>query len=261
MAVVPPPPVTADVPFAAYPHEVLAVVLSVRDARLSVLLWERVQDPQAGHWALPGGGIGATQRLREALTDHLATKVDVRDVAWLEQLATHSNVGRDTRARVLATAYLALVPADVTPGLPVDTRWFDVADLPPTAFDHDLFIRAAVDRLRAKLSYTNIGFGLAPAEFTVQTLRTVVSAALGYEVTATNLTRVMVRRRMIEPSGGVVGPGARGGRPAAVYRFTHRSLTVTDPFAVLRPPNPRSASPEAARQPDPRVEPNLQSRG
>lgn len=237
-----------DPPFPAYPHEVLAVVLSVRDDRLSVLLWQRTLAPDEGRWALPGGGVQPTQRLREAISTHLAAKVDVRDIAWLEQVATHSRVDRDPRGRVLATGYLALVPVDVTPALPGDTRWFDVDELPPTAFDHSFFIEAAVERLRAKLSYTNIGFGLAPLEFTVHALRTIVSAALGYEVSATNLNRVMTRRHMIEPTGTVTSSSSQGGRPAAVYRFTSRTLTVTDPFAVLRPP--RRAEPSGGGRPE-----------
>lgn len=230
-------------PFPAYPHEVLGVVLSVRADRLSVLLWQRTRPPEKDRWALPGGGVEPTRRLREAISTHLAAKVDVRDIAWLEQVATHSKVDRDPRARVLATGYLALVPVDVTPALPEDTAWFDVDDLPDTAFDHRFFIEAAVDRLRAKLSYTNIGFGLAPHEFTVHTLRAIVSAALGYEVSATNLNRVMTRRHMIEPTGATTASSSHGGRPAAVYRFTARTLTVTDPFAVLRPPKTTSGPP------------------
>jgi 8-oxo-dGTP diphosphatase len=223
-------------PFPAYPHEVLAVVLSVRGGALHVLLWRRAQEPDAERWALPGGGVEADQRLREALASHLAEKVDVRDIAWLEQVATHSKVDRDPRARVLATGYLALVPPDVEPALPADTAWLAVDDLPPLAFDHADFVGAAVDRLRAKLSYTNIGFALAPAEFTIQQLREVVSATLGYDVGATNLQRVMSRRSMIEPTGERSSPGRDGGRPAALYRFRARTLHVTDPFAVFRPP-------------------------
>jgi 8-oxo-dGTP diphosphatase len=223
-------------PFPAYPHEVLAAVVSVREVRLHVLLWQRAQRPEATRWALPGGGVQADQRLREALASHLAQKVDVRDISWLEQVATHSKVDRDPRARVLATGYLALVPPDAEPALPADTAWFPVDDLPPLAFDHADFVSAAVDRLRAKLSYTNIGFALAPAEFTIQRLRQVVSAALGYDVGATNLQRVMTRRSMIEPTGERSAPGRDGGRPAALYRFCDRTLHVTDPFAVFRPP-------------------------
>ncbi len=146
----------------SYPHEVLATVLSVRSGRLCVLLWQRSQPPHRGRWALPGGGIQADERLRDAITRQLAIKVDVRELAHLEQLATHSAVQRDPRGRVLATAYLGLVPSDVEPALPPDTAWQPIDELPPIAFDHKFFIDAAVERLRAKLSYTNIGFALAP---------------------------------------------------------------------------------------------------
>ena len=137
---------------------------------------------------------------------------------------------------MLATGYLGLVPADVDPALPPDTAWHPVDALPPLAFDHADFVSAAVERLRAKLSYTNIAFALAPREFTIATLRGIVSAALGYDVTATNLTRVMTRRHMIEPTGRTRHHSSAGGRPATEYRFCDRALTVTDPFAVLRPP-------------------------
>jgi hypothetical protein len=222
--------------FPAYPHEVLAVALSVRADALNVLLWRRAQAPHARRWALPGGGVRPDQRLREALSAHLEAKVAVRDISWLEQVATHSEVDRDPRARVLATGYLALVPTGVEPELPGDTAWYPVADLPRLAFDHHDFVHAAVDRLRAKLSYTNIGFALAPPEFTINQLRAIVGAALGYDVGATNLQRVMTRRQMIQPTGHQSIPGPGGGRPAALYRFRQHTLNITDPFAVFRPP-------------------------
>ena len=224
------------VDWPSYPHEVLAVVLSVRSGRLSTLLWRRARSPHRNRWSLPGGGVEPQERLREAITRQLATKVDVRQLAHLEQLATHSAVHRDPRARVLATAYLGLVPSDVEPQLPADTAWHPVDQLPETAFDHHYFIDAGIARLRAKLSYTNIGFALAPDEFTISELRKIFSAALGYQVDATNLTRILTRRHVIEPTDRTAPSGKAGGRPAGVYRFVTRELTVTDPFAVLKPP-------------------------
>jgi hypothetical protein len=50
---------------------------------------------------------------------------------------------------------------------------------------------------------------------------------------------VLLRRRVIEPTGETRPPGRTGGRPAAVYRFARAGLEVTDPFAVLRPPDAR----------------------
>jgi 8-oxo-dGTP diphosphatase len=97
-------------------------------------------------------------------------------------------------------------------------------------------VLAGRDRLRAKLSYTNAGFALAPPVFTVSELREIYVAALGHEVSATNLQRVLLRRGVLEPTGEKREPGRTGGRPAALYRFRSRRLEITDQFAVLRPP-------------------------
>jgi 8-oxo-dGTP diphosphatase len=64
----------------------------------------------------------------------------------------------------------------------------------------------------------------------------VYEAALGHRVTTTNLQRVLVRRGLLEPTGGRREPGPSGGRPAALFRFRVRRLEITDQFAVLRPP-------------------------
>jgi len=134
------------------------------------------------------------------------------------------------------TAYLGLVPTDVDPALPADTRWHPVDALPALAFDHAPIVLVGRERLRAKLSYTNIGFALAPATFSISELRDLYRAALGHDVSATNLQRVLLRRHLLLPTGQRREPGPAGGRPGALYRFAIPRLEVTDPFAVLRPP-------------------------
>ena len=218
-------------------HVTLAVVLQVRAARLHVLLWERGRDPERGRWALPGGYLEPGETLEASIRRHLAQKVDVRELSHLEQLETRSDPSRNPRAWQLATAYLGLVPSDLDPTLPDDTGWRPVEALPPTAFDHGAIVLAGRGRMRAKLSYTNVGFALAPHAFTLSELRGLYAAALGHEVSATNLQRVLLRRRLLEPTGSRREPGRTGGRPAALYRFRSRKLEITDPFAVLRPPS------------------------
>jgi ADP-ribose pyrophosphatase YjhB (NUDIX family) len=213
------------------------VVFQVREGQLQALLWERAKDPFAGAWSLPGGYLEPGETLESSLRRHLAVKVDVREVAHLEQLETRSEPDRHPTEWQLATAYLGLVPIGVDPALPGDTRWHAVDRLPELAFDHQEITLAGRERLRAKLSYTNIGFALAPETFTISELRGIYAAALGHPVSATNLQRVLVRRRVLEPTGERRPPGPAGGRPAALYRFAKRRLEVTDPFAVLRPPD------------------------
>ena len=214
----------------------LAVVFQVREGHLQVLLWERAREPFRGAWSLPGGYLDPDETLERSIRRHLADKVDVREVAHLEQLETRSDPARHPGEWQLATAYLGLVPIDLDPALPEDTAWHSVDRLPELAFDHRDITLAGRERLRAKLSYTNVGFALAPETFAISELREIYAAALGHPVSATNLQRVLVRRRVLEPTGRRRQPGPSGGRPAALFRFVARRLEVTDPFAVLRPP-------------------------
>jgi ADP-ribose pyrophosphatase YjhB (NUDIX family) len=216
-------------------HEALGVVLQVRDGGLQVLLWQRAREPFNGAWALPGGLLGPSETLEASIRRHLAAKVDVRELAHLEQLETRSDPARHP-GRVIATAYLGLVPSHHNPTVPADTTWHPADTLPELAFDHHAVVLAGRERLRAKLSYTNVGFALAPPRFTIAELRTVYRAALGHDVSATNLQRVLLRRGVLEPTGQSRPPGKAGGRPAALFRFQSQRLEITDQFAVLRPP-------------------------
>jgi len=230
-------------------HEVLAVVFQVRQAteqvkgpsrtgkpQLNVLLWERARDPQRGSWSLPGGQLRTDEDMTTSVRRQLAEKVDLQELAHLEQLAVFSDPHRVPGARVIASTFLGLVPFPATPELPPDTRWHPVSSLPPMAFDHGPMVTHARTRLVAKMSYTNIGFALAPKEFALSTLRDIYGAALDYQVDATNLQRVLVRRGVITQTGTIAQSGRSGGRPAALYHFTDSQLRVTDEFAALRPP-------------------------
>jgi ADP-ribose pyrophosphatase YjhB (NUDIX family) len=183
-------------------HVILAVVLSVRSGRLLSLL-RRVE-----------------RRPGERLDEALARAVDLDALAYREQLET-----RLLADGTLATVYLGLVPSD---------RGLPDGGAPDDTDERDL-VAAAQARLRAKLSYTNVGFALAPAAFTISELRELYVAALGHDVSATNLQRVLLRRGVLERAPGVRLPGRAGGRPAALFRFASPRLEVTDEFAALRP--------------------------
>jgi 8-oxo-dGTP diphosphatase len=222
-------------------HEVLAVVFQVRQLEsrqpaLNVLLWQRALEPERGKWSLPGGRLRGDEDLTSSVRRQLAEKVDLRELAHLEQLAVFSDPVRVPGPRTIASTFLGLVPSPATPALPPDTRWHPVNALPPMAFDHGPMVEHARIRLVAKLSYTNIGFALAPKEFALSALRDIYGAALGYQVDATNLQRVLERRNVITRTGTTARSGRSGGRPAALYRFTDSRYRVTDEFAALRPP-------------------------
>jgi ADP-ribose pyrophosphatase YjhB (NUDIX family) len=195
-------------------HAVVGAVLRARESRLEVLL--------AGG-ALPSAPLGTGEPLETAL----GRVVDIEALAHLEQLETR--LLADGR---LATVYVGLVPSDVS----LDGDWAPASSAPILGADDGSILAGAMARLRAKLSYTNVGFALAPATFTISELRQIYVAALGHDVSTTNLQRVLIRRGVLERVDGRRAPGRAGGRPAALYRFASRRLEVTDEFAALRPP-------------------------
>jgi 8-oxo-dGTP diphosphatase len=222
--------------------EVLAAVFTVRPGSgglpaLHLLLWRRALDPDAGRWALPGGVLRTDEDADASMARQLAQKVDLSGVAHLEQLGVFSDPHRMPGRRTVAVGFLGLVPVGTDPDLPPDTAWHSADALPPTALDHGAIAEGALERLRAKLSYTTIGFALAPEEFTIAELRRIYAAVLGHDVDPTNLQRILSRRRVLLPTGRTAPPGSTGGRPAALFRFAVRELLVTDPFAAFRPPS------------------------
>ena len=126
---------------------------------------------------------------------------------------------------------------DVDPEIPDDTTWHPVEHLPRMAFDHGEIVLAGRERLRAKLSYMNLGFALAPPDLhdpgaARPVHRGARARGLGDEPPA--------RPRPPRAARGhrrAALPGPHGGRPATRRRAsTRRSSAITDQFAVLRPP-------------------------
>lgn len=78
---------------------------------LKILLVKRSNHPSIGCWALPGGFIELEENLDDTAKRELKEETGV-DGVRMEQLATYGDYNRDPRARVITTAYMALVPED-----------------------------------------------------------------------------------------------------------------------------------------------------
>ena len=192
-----------------------AVVLTVRSARLHVLVTERPEG-----LALPGGFVGTTEHPGETARRKLAAKTGLGDV-YLEQLATFADPGRDPRGWIPTVAYLALVPAATEPTAP-DARWVAVDERPPLAFDHDAIVDAALERVRGKLWWSNVAVGVLPGAFALSEAREVYEAIAQRAYDPATFARDLRATGLVEPTGEQRRDGR--GRPAATYRFRSHDL-------------------------------------
>jgi 8-oxo-dGTP diphosphatase len=158
-----------------------AVVFSIFDDDLKVLLIKRGRPPFEGRWALPGGFVEIDETLETAARRELQEETGVTNVS-LEQLYTFGDPGRDPRGRSISVVYYTLANADrIQPQADTDAadaRWFSAFHPPPLAFDHRKILCCAVERLRNKTEWTTVGAELLPRRFTLDDLQRVYEIIL-----------------------------------------------------------------------------------
>jgi 8-oxo-dGTP diphosphatase len=187
------------------------------------LTLRRPRPPFAGDWALPGTLVREEEDLSQAVLRILADGPGLPRPRHLEQLATFGAPERDPRGRVFSVSYLALVPRPVA--VRETAAWWPVAQPPALAFDHDVILHSAVDRLRGKLSYSNVAYGLLPDTFTLSDLQAVYEAVLDRPLDKRNFRKKMLSLGMLEETEEQRrGPH----RPAQLYRFRDAALVVLD---------------------------------
>ena len=202
---------------------VLVVIFTVDAGGLRVLLVRRSAEPFKDYWSLPGGLLNRDETLEQAAVRKLDDETGVSDV-FLEQLFTFSDL--DGRGSV-AVAYFALVAigeAHLARRSEWEPGWFPVDDLPPLAFQNEHVIDYAVERLRAKLDYSNVAYSLLPEEFPLSQLQRTYEAILARPLDKRNFRKRVLSLGIVEPTGRRASVGRH--RPAQLYRFHERRPVV-----------------------------------
>lgn len=205
------------------------LIFTVSGKKLKIILVKRGVDPFRGIWALPGGFVGIDESLETAAKRELMQETGVQDI-YLEQLYTFGDPDRDPRERVITAAYFALIPSeriklhattDVT-----DAAWFSVDDLPKLAFDHKKIINLGIERLKSKIGYSNIVYGLLPNKFRLSELQGVYEVILGQVLDKRNFRKRMLSLGLLKTTGEKEIEGAH--RPAMLYQFKRKEVVLFD---------------------------------
>lgn len=219
---------TKSLPYCyAYPHPAVTtdvVLFTIRGGLLELLLIRRRGEPFKGCWALPGGFLDIDEDLEDCALRELAEETGITGV-YLEQLRTFGRPGRDPRERVVSVAYYALTPSEqlevAAASDAAEAAWFPIGGLPPLAFDHDEIIRAAHERLVAKLDYSTIAFQFMPERFTLGELQQVYEILLDAELDKRNFRKWALALEQIEETSEYRRRGSH--RPARLYRLKQRN--------------------------------------
>ncbi|MRX39448.1 NUDIX domain-containing protein [Flavobacterium sp. LC2016-23] len=198
-----------------------AIVFGYKNNNLYVLLIEQKFGSAEKYWALPGGLVKPEESLSDAVIRELREETNVQ-LTFMEQLYTFGDdIKRDSRNRVISVAYYALVDASNLE-IKADTdaekvQWFKIDEVPSLAFDHNLILKKAVERLKAKLTYEPIGFDLLPKEFLFSELENLYCTILEKEIDRRNFRKKILSYGFIEETE--IFSAVKTGRPAKLFKF------------------------------------------
>ena len=186
-----------------------------RDGKPAIL--ERDIEPALAEWA--GSSAPEADEPQRALsrTDRVRLWFGQGDHSWNEERALE-------RYELLYEA--GLVAEALRDGREAAARRAGSGPVPelgqPMAHDHRRILATAISRLRSKIKYRPVIFEMMPATFTLLELQRTVESLLGLHLHKQNFRRLIERRGLVQPAGGVTT--RTGGRPAQLYRFARDVL-------------------------------------
>lgn len=216
--------------YSKYPRYFVAVDCiifgyDVTGKELKLLLIKRSFEPAKDRWSLAGGFVSENESLDEAACRVLCNLTGLSDV-FMEQLHTYGNLIRDPGARVISTAYFALIGIhDINPEIQRGNgaHWRSLSDLPELIFDHGTMVESALLKLVETVKVRPVGFELLPGKFTLVQLQDLYEAIYQRKIDKRNFRKKILSMDLLEKLDEKERETSRKG--AYYYRFIQSRYT------------------------------------
>ncbi len=172
----------------------------IKDKEIKLLLIKRSMEPAKGKWSLAGGFVREDESLDDAASRILCSLTGLKNV-YMEQSFSYGDIMRDPGARVISTAYSALIKIrDIDRKLKEinGAHWQSISRLPQLIFDHHLMVGKALRNLRMQIKIKPVGFELLPEKFTLVQLQDLYEAIYQRDVDKRNFRKKILSMNIIE---------------------------------------------------------------
>jgi 8-oxo-dGTP diphosphatase len=191
--------------YSGHPSHYLAVDCiifgyDISDKELKLLLIKRSFEPALGQWSLAGGFVQEGESLDDAAGRVLCSLTGLSDL-YMEQLYTYGEIDRDPGARVISTAYFALIGIhELDPEIRKKNgaHWRSITDLPKLIFDHRMMVDRALNDLVKTVRVRPVGFELLPEKFTLVQLQNLYQAIYQKHIDKRNFRKKILSMNLLE---------------------------------------------------------------
>ncbi|MDL2227355.1 NUDIX hydrolase [Odoribacter sp. OttesenSCG-928-L07] len=164
-----------------YPHPAVAadcIVFAFDGKNIFLLLIERGNEPYKGCWAFPGGFMNIDETAHDAAIRELKEETGLV-IKKIQQLGAFTDVDRDPRERVISIAFYSLIKnkSDNICGSDdaAKAKWFNIKDIPKLAFDHQLILNKAKNKIKTKLQFEQSDIEYLEDKFSAEEIKIIIS--------------------------------------------------------------------------------------
>jgi 8-oxo-dGTP diphosphatase len=191
--------------YSKYPKHFVAVDCiifgyDIAEKELKLLVIKRSFEPAKDKWSLSGGFVKEGENLDDAASRVLSNLTGITDL-YMEQMHTYGSIDRDPGARVVSTAYYALIgihEIDTEKKESNGAHWRSISRLPELIFDHNQMVKAALHELLHKVKSQPVGFELLPEKFTLVQLQELYEAVYQRKIDKRNFRKKILSMNLLE---------------------------------------------------------------
>jgi 8-oxo-dGTP diphosphatase len=172
----------------------------ILEKEIKLLLIKRSFDPAKDRWSLAGGFVEENESLDEAAFRILRNLTGL-EIIYMKQSYSYGEADRDPGARVISTAYFALITIrDINHELTKrnGAHWRSIAGLPDLIFDHSSMVKKALSDLQNQIKVKPVGFELLPEKFTLVQLQDLYEAIYQRGIDKRNFRKKILSMGILE---------------------------------------------------------------
>jgi 8-oxo-dGTP diphosphatase len=192
-----------------------AVIFTIHDRRLKVLLTRREKEPFKGRLELFGGLLHENETAEDTLRRKLSETLGKEDSKGLffQQFFTFTSPSRDPRERTISIGYITLINSQRLKSM---DGWHDCKSLPELAFDHNEMVEKARAFLKENMG-SQIVKQFMPESFPLNSLQEAYEIIEGNKYDNRNFRKKMLYSEAVEDTKKLEKNVSH--RPAKLFRF------------------------------------------
>lgn len=200
---------------------VVSAIFTIDKGITKVLIIKRKNEPFKDKWALVSGALYNDEELMPGMQREIKEKVGF-DGIHLELFDVFSAVDRSPLMRMVAIGYLGIVDKEKYNILKEtlktsDADWVPIDKAPPLAYDHNLILDNAANKLKERIKETDLLSYLYPNGFTMPEIQKVYESILNKQFDRRNFRKKLLGTGLIKETNRA--EKFDGNKPAKIYIF------------------------------------------